>query len=334
MNNNMNFKRVFTDCRLETYFHLLECLGVTPDRNEYFLVASPMKSSVKILKLFSNGKQVECPIVQCIDHEFKYRILDHYSISEGRKSFDNLSDEVEYLKENAGKIPMVVDVVGNYLNPALTEKQKAAPIGSVSTVQIVGADTERNKFNIGMIDISTNRMIELSIDDYIQARRKFYLPFQLDMNVYTYLRNGSGTKSNSDLNELLSDQLERLRSENTLEELIECIKVCIYKSKSEKALLSMQKDFLHSSLILGNTSFFFYELASAARCCACMDEFSCDSLMRIGGVYKKIIHTFGREKEQDGIESVIKLSERFEMLSELRKKALDTIRIFSPQLSV
>lgn len=89
-----------------------------------------------MLSLKLHGQQIKCPIIESIDHNFKPRIFGAYDLKEESLRFEQVEEETVFLTEHTGKTAIVTDLIANYLNPALTDAQKKAPIGSVSTVRI------------------------------------------------------------------------------------------------------------------------------------------------------------------------------------------------------
>ena len=135
MNDSRSIVRRFSDCRLDTYCGMLGTVA-DEEKNAFFLIAQPMKSSIKMLSLKLHGQQIKCPIIESIDRNFKPRIFGAYDLKEESLCFEQIEEETVFLTEHTGKTAIVTDLIANYLNPALTDARKKAPIGSVSTVRI------------------------------------------------------------------------------------------------------------------------------------------------------------------------------------------------------
>lgn len=334
-NDTQSIVRRFSDCRLDTYCGMLGA-AADAEKNAFFLIAQPMKSSIKMLSMKLYGQQIKCPIIESIDHDFKSRIFGAYDLKEECLCFEQIEAETAFLTEHAGEAVIVTDVIANYLNPALTEAQKKAPIGSISTVRITDYDTQQNLFRVGMLDVSSNRQVVISVSDYQQARRRPYLPFSPSPEIFLYSGSGAPEYSESLIRKSFDSQMRLLAEDDSLTLLRECVAdfsaeaarftLNSKKKQLQTELLRVKNDFLYSSMVLGSTSFFYYDLAEAADACGLIDAGEYDALKQIGVGYKRMIHRFGKDREDAPSAAASHLCEQLVALQELKnsvfKKAL------------
>lgn len=333
-NDTKSIVRRFSDCRLDTYCGMLGA-AADAEKNAFFLIAQPMKSSIKMLSLKLYGQQIKCPIIESIDHDFKPRIFGAYDLKEECLCFERIEAETAFLTEHAGEAVIVTDVIANYLNPALTEAQKKAPIGSISTVRITDYDTQQNLFRVGMLDVSSNRQVVISVSDYQQARRRPYLPFSPSPEIFLYSGSGAPEYSESLIRKSFDSQMRLLAEDDSLTLLRECVAdfsaeaarftLSSKKKQLQTELLRVKNDFLYSSMVLGSTSFFYYDLAEAADASGLIGAGEYDALMQIGAGYKRMIHRFGKEREDAPSAAASHLCEQLAALQELKDSVFEKV---------
>lgn len=326
-NDKQSIVRRFSDCRLDTYCGMLGA-AADEEKDAFFLISQPMKSSIKMLSLKLYSQQIKCPIIESIDHNFKSRVFGAYDLKEESLRFEQIEAETAFLTEHAGKTAIVTDVISNYLNPALTDEQKKVPIGSVSTIRITDYDVEQKLFRIGMLDVSSDKQVMISIYDYQQARRRPYLPFSPSPEIFLYSGSGAPTYSKSLIQESFDSQLRLLAEDDTLALLKECVAdfsaeaarftLSSKQKKLQAELLRVKNNFLYSSMILGSTSFFYYDLAEAADACGLISTEEFAALKQIGAGYKRMIHRFGKEREEEPFVAASHLCEQLAALQELK----------------
>ena len=101
-NDTKSIVRCFSDCRLDTYCGMLGA-AADAEKNAFFLIAQPMKSSIKMLSMKLYGQQIKCPIIESIDHDFKSRIFGAYDLKEECLCFERIKAETAFLTEHAGE---------------------------------------------------------------------------------------------------------------------------------------------------------------------------------------------------------------------------------------
>lgn len=327
-----DIKRVYTDCRLDTFYNLLNYYGNRYTKEEYFLLCMPMEEHVINLVINIQKTNIKCPIIECVSNQYLERLLSYTGLRMKEYVFNNIDQEITFLKCRVNRNPIIVELIGSYLDPYVPRENKNTVFGSVSTVSIVQYNEKSNEFIIGIKDVMTDKLIRISIDDYKNARYKKFYPFPPSDKLHELIESGSTPEFDlkAECKNNFKKQVENLHNKKAFEVLGHSLKEEIVNhngiiDESIYEMYDTQCNILFSSLILGSTTFFYYDLADAGTEFGLVGEEQSRKLRDIGVSIKKMIREFKIQKDNMGFQSIINLSQKLLDNSKLKRDILHDI---------
>lgn len=320
-----SLKREFTDCRLDTYFNVLRAVGIDTNRYEFLVVSMPMNGVLKYLGLKIKNQLVNCPIYECIDEEFGNRVLDRYALKKTDYRFDTIEEEIEFIKCNVKKRPIIVELIGMYLDSKLDDKQKRQKLGNLSTVCVVDYDEENQYFVLGLRDVLSGEQIKISLKDFVMARKNIIYPFSPCKYLRVVEQYEKKEKYTYEvLHTFFEQQMRILHQNNSLEMLLGSIQNDMKKvHRKDRNVLNIQCNVLHSSFCLGSNSFLYYEYADSIK----KYEFWCarnlDTMEKAGIIIKKATREFAKYRDVNEFKGIEVLEQALSEVISLKQKVCE-----------
>lgn len=325
--------RAFYDCRLDTYYNVLQYYRHGIDKSSYFLLAEPMDERCINLKLKMQGVFVQFPFIEYTKKEVVQNILHQFDVQREEFQFSSIEEEMEFVIGNVHRNqPIIVDVIGGYLSEGKVTSNIV--ISNTTTVPIVDYDIDKSEFIIGMRDLKSGGLLRINTADYKEARTKSVYPYAPSKMVFRIQVGSSSTVecNKEKLFQSCHSQIEYLKDKDLLLKFSkDSLSIFIDKKNIQSendalaAVYAKQCGVLYSSMTLSSTSGYYYELYDAMNKSQIIKDVEISQLKKIGVAYKKLARGLLRMKQLTDSYSVEMFSREIEELYYLKVDVLSKI---------
>ncbi|GEM_PF-3046653 len=285
----------FSDCRLETYYKIFNQLtGQEISKENFFIMLEPINEN--IIKFKMNFKEINFDLFSCeqFSKNINNNLINNFKFDINDIFFDNILKEVEWIKNNIQDDSyIVIELVTNYLNKTNYDIDKVK-LTNISTTTILGYDECSNEFILGLKNVKTNKLITISVNNYIKARTQKIYPFSPYKGISIFkIKEKIHFINTSLIEHHLINQFIIIRDDIIKNNLLELLSesnnslAAFYDNKYIEDVISLQKGFLYISMAKSNTSGYMYEISDVIKKNKILSNNEIEKIELLGRNYKK-----------------------------------------------
>lgn len=286
-------ERTFSDCVLDTYFNLYnfysnEKIG----KSEFFLIMEPMNEYFRNIKLKIKSDKIDLLLYEFTSKSLLDNINEYLGINTDLYSFEDMEEEYLFVADEVmnGEI-ITVDLISNYLDDEFKETAKNVKLTNLTTTTVVGYDSDKEIFTLGMKNIKTRDLIRISKEDYKLARTQNIVPYVQSKKIYKNSYN-SEKSVNRNVEKHLENIVKTLNDKNYCEDFKNFVSNFRWDVTNEYA--AYQYGILYRSMELGSPSAYYYDLADAVIDLKLKDERIVKYIYETGKSFKRLIRELKR----------------------------------------